>query len=181
MNHTLVHSVPNCKKHTHIWFSELNISQQDSNLSHVKEGWYSTQSSLPKFSSQNPALTPLSSFLKMGFRIISLVLRQKVTFIIYSFFFPQARGQIRAPSASLRHSHCYHRIWAVSATYTIAHSKARSLTQWVGPGIEPATSWILVGFITTEPQWELLHNSFLKVAPISSCVSAKTKREGFPS
>ena len=28
------------------------------------------------------------------------------------------------------------------------------------PGIEPASSWIPVGFITTEPQWELL-NQFL--------------------
>ena len=24
------------------------------------------------------------------------------------------------------------------------------------PGIEPETSWLLVGFITAEPQWELL-------------------------
>jgi len=26
----------------------------------------------------------------------------------------------------------------------------------VGPGIEPETSWILVRFVTAEPQWELL-------------------------
>ena len=25
----------------------------------------------------------------------------------------------------------------------------------VGPGVEPASSWILVGFITAEPQWKL--------------------------
>ena len=38
--------------------------------------------------------------------------------------------------------------------YTTAHGKARSLTYWVGPGIQPASSWILVGFVTTEPQWK---------------------------
>ena len=41
------------------------------------------------------------------------------------------------------------------ATYTIAHGNARSLTQWARPGIETASSWILGGFVTTEPHWEL--------------------------
>ena len=40
--------------------------------------------------------------------------------------------------------------------YTTAHSNARSLTHWARPGIKPASSWILVGFITTKPLWELL-------------------------
>ena len=38
-------------------------------------------------------------------------------------------------------------IWAVSATYTTAHGNARSFTHWARPGIEPATSWFLVGFV----------------------------------
>ena len=38
-------------------------------------------------------------------------------------------------------------IWGVFVTYTTAQSKARSLTHWVRPGIEPTASWILVGFI----------------------------------
>ena len=46
-------------------------------------------------------------------------------------------------------------IWDISATYTTAHSNAESLTHWVGPGIEPAPSWILVRFIINEPQQEL--------------------------
>ena len=33
----------------------------------------------------------------------------------------------------------------------------RSLTHWTRPGIEPASSWILVGFLTAKPQWELLN------------------------
>ena len=38
-------------------------------------------------------------------------------------------------------------IWATSATYTTAHGNTGSLTHWVSPGIEPATSWILVRFM----------------------------------
>ena len=48
-----------------------------------------------------------------------------------------------------------HRIQAVSATYTTAHDNAISLTHSERPGIEPASSWIVVGFVTAEPQWEL--------------------------
>ena len=38
-------------------------------------------------------------------------------------------------------------IWAVSATYTAAHSNTQSLTHWGRPGIEPATSWMLDTFL----------------------------------
>ena len=38
-------------------------------------------------------------------------------------------------------------IRATSATYTTAHGNAGSLTHWARPGIEPATSWFLVGFV----------------------------------
>ena len=37
---------------------------------------------------------------------------------------------------------------ASSVTYTTAHSSTGFLTHWVGPGIEPASSQILVGFLT---------------------------------
>ena len=33
-------------------------------------------------------------------------------------------------------------IWAVSVTYTTAHSNTGSLTHWVRPGFEPVSSWI---------------------------------------
>ena len=46
-------------------------------------------------------------------------------------------------------------IWARSAAYTTAQSKAGPLTHGAGLGIEPASSWILVRFISTEPRWEL--------------------------
>ena len=50
-----------------------------------------------------------------------------------------------------------HQIWATPVTHTTAHGNARSLTYWVRPGIEPVSSWMLVGLVTTEPEpwWEL--------------------------
>ena len=47
------------------------------------------------------------------------------------------------------------RIQAISASYTTAQGNARYLTHWARPGIEPASSWILVGFVASEPQREL--------------------------
>ena len=51
-------------------------------------------------------------------------------------------------------------IRTTSAACTEAHGNARSLTHWAGPGIKHASSWILVKFITTEPQWKLHSNDF---------------------
>ena len=49
--------------------------------------------------------------------------------------------------------------------YTTAYNNTRSLTHWVSPGIEPVSSWILVGFITTEPWQELPKFCFLSIDP----------------
>ena len=38
-------------------------------------------------------------------------------------------------------------IWAISVTYTTAPGNAKSSTHWVRPGIEPASSWVLVRFV----------------------------------
>ena len=46
-------------------------------------------------------------------------------------------------------------------TYTTPHSNAGSLTHRARPGIKPASSWILVGFLTAEPQWELPTRNYL--------------------
>ena len=66
----------------------------------------------------------------------------------------QARGQIGIAAAGLWHSHNNNeRIQATgSVTYTAARGNAGSLTHWVRPRIEPASSWILVGFGSTELQ-----------------------------
>ena len=63
----------------------------------------------------------------------------------------QTRGWVGAVAAS----HSNEGFWGSSATYTTAHGNARSLTQCMRPGIEPTSSWILIGFITAEPQQEL--------------------------
>ena len=41
--------------------------------------------------------------------------------------------------------------------YTAVHGSARLPIHWVGPGLEPPSSWILVLFVTVEPQWEFLN------------------------
>ena len=43
----------------------------------------------------------------------------------------------------------------LSCICTIAHCNTGSLTHWVGPGIEPMSSWMLVRLISTVPWWEL--------------------------
>ena len=65
----------------------------------------------------------------------------------------QARGSNRSYSCQPMPQQL--RFQGVSETYTTAHSNAGSLTHWMRPGIEPVSSWIPVGFITTEPWWEL--------------------------
>ena len=45
----------------------------------------------------------------------------------------------------------------MSATYTTAHSNTGSLAHWARPGIEPASSWIVIRFVSTEPRWERLY------------------------
>ena len=47
------------------------------------------------------------------------------------------------------------RIRAASATYTVAHGNTGFLNHRARPEIEPPPSWILVGFISAGPQWEL--------------------------
>ena len=60
--------------------------------------------------------------------------------------------------------------WAASATYTTAHSNARSLTHWATPGIEPEASWFLVRFVSAVPWWELpsAYNFLNESCPFSS-------------
>ena len=45
--------------------------------------------------------------------------------------------------------------------HTAARGNVRSLTHWARPGIEPTSSWILVGLITVEPQRELHMSGYI--------------------
>ena len=60
-----------------------------------------------------------------------------------------ARGLIGATAAGLHHNHS--NIGSeprLRATYTTAPGNTRSLTHRARPGIEPATSWFLAGFVS---------------------------------
>ena len=43
----------------------------------------------------------------------------------------------------------------VSDLYTTTHGNAGTLIHWVRPGIEPASSWIVVRFVSAASQWEV--------------------------
>ena len=64
----------------------------------------------------------------------------------------QVRGQIWAAAASPhhRHSNAESKLHLLMAAHGIADAG-----HWARPRIEPESSWILVGFVTIEPQWEL--------------------------
>ena len=66
------------------------------------------------------------------------------------------RGQIGAAAASLCHSHSNARSEPHLQTLTQLVATPDPLTHWARPGIEPASSWILVGFLTC---WAATGNS----------------------
>ena len=63
-------------------------------------------------------------------------------------------------------------IRVVSATHTTSHSNAGSLTHRAGPGIEPTTSWFIVGFVSAAPQQELPVLRQLPSSPAPQCLSS---------
>ena len=87
-----------------------------------------------------------------------------ILFIYFFFLGPHSRHMevsrlgvksgARAAGLPHNHSNSGSRLH-LRSTYTTAHGNARCLTHWVRPGIEPTSSWILIGFVSTVPQWEL--------------------------
>ena len=93
-------------------------------------------------------------------------------FLSFFFFFPclfsatptafggfQARGPISYSCRPMPQPQQL-RIWAVSSTYTTADGNARSLTHWAR-NWEPASSWILVRFVSAAPRRKLPLQVFL--------------------
>ena len=68
----------------------------------------------------------------------------------------QARGRIIVIATGLCHSHSSagSKLHLWPTPQPTAHSNTRFLTHWARPGIKP-TTWLLVRFISTAPQWEL--------------------------
>ena len=77
----------------------------------------------------------------------------------------QARGQIRAVAAHLYHSHSS--VGSKPHLLPIPQLQQRRIINPVRPGIEPASSWILAGFVIAEPQQELLDGSNLTLQTAS--------------
>ena len=81
-----------------------------------------------------------------------------------------ARGRIRATTASLHHSHSN-----VGSELHLqlqhSHGNGGSPTRCAKPGIEPASSWLLAGFVSTAPQQELQHITLELAFPIPSSTS----------
>ena len=67
----------------------------------------------------------------------------------------QARGRIEAAATTLRHSHSNARsepnLWPIAQFTAMLDPYPLSEAR-----MEPTFLWILVGFVTAEPQWELL-------------------------
>ena len=76
----------------------------------------------------------------------------------------QARGQIGAVAAGRCHSHSNagSELCLGSGTYPTTHSNAGSLTHWVRPGIECASSWILVWLVNCWAVMGTPSQTFLK-------------------
>ena len=76
----------------------------------------------------------------------------------------QARGPIGAIATSLCHSHSN---VDLSHVFNLHHSSQqhRSITHWVRPGIEPASSWILVQFVNHRAMTGTSGTKFLSLYP----------------
>ena len=73
-----------------------------------------------------------------------------------------ARGWIRAIAAGLYHSHSNNGSEPYLQPTPELTAMTDPLTHWARPEIKPASSRILVGFVTAEPWWELhKHTTFL--------------------
>ena len=92
--------------------------------------------------------------------------KTKVNFFFFKFFSffkpappaPYGGSQARGSNWSCSCQPTALRIQAASVTYTMAHGNTRPLTHPARPGIEPASSWILVRFVSTEPWLEVPKN-----------------------
>ena len=65
----------------------------------------------------------------------------------------QARGSNWSWSCCCQPTQC--RIWGMPLTHITVLGNARYLSRWLRPGIQPASPWILVRFLTAAPWWEL--------------------------
>ena len=74
--------------------------------------------------------------------------------VIFFFFLGTHLRHMEFPRLGVESELQQHQIQGTSVTYTTAPDNAGSPTHWAKPGMEPASSWIIVRFVTAEPQWK---------------------------
>ena len=131
------------ERHSGLVFSETTLwisilSSRCFHFSRFSQAW--------KDSKYIPFLTGKKTWIYLIFFFFCLF---RATHMTYGS--SQARDWIWAAVAGLHHSHSKIGFY-LSPVCDLHHSS----WHWVGPGIKPASSWILIGFITAEPQWEYL-------------------------
>ena len=111
------------------------------------------------------SLLPLWSSLKCSLLGYGPHFAPNKTFMLFFFFFLSSHLQhIEVPRLGVKLEQQLMAYTPATAMQDPSHicnslhsSRQRhSSTHWGGPGIEPSSSWILLRFITTKPQWELL-------------------------
>ena len=87
-----------------------------------------------------------------------------VSWVMPSMLYLKSRHHMYGYAFHVVFKSCHHwstpqpqpyQIWAVSVTHTTSQGNAGSLNHRAKLGIEPASSWMLVRFVSTESQWEL--------------------------
>ena len=88
-------------------------------------------------------------FLEFYWRVVDLQCYVKRSFLFLGYFSGPQLRHVAVPGLGTE-------LDLQLLAYTTAHGSTGFLTHWVRPGMELASSWVLVGFVTTEPQRELL-------------------------
>ena len=108
----------------------------------------------------HPGLNGVDSFLPFSLSLSLFLLSCLFMATPAAYRGSQARGLIGAIATGLRHSHSNAVVRAASATYTTAHGNVGSLTHGAKPGVKPASSWILVRFVSAVPGQECQVSGF---------------------
>ena len=111
--------------------------------------WSSSVSQSFKFSNNSPVLVILVCCISVG-KTLNFAPGNSIQnqFFLFVFLCVCLFLHFRSAPVAYGSSQAVGPIRAVAAGYTTAHGNTGYLTHWARPGIEPASSWILVGFIT---------------------------------
>ena len=87
---------------------------------------------------------------------LNLLIVMNITILFIYFCFSGTHlWHMEDPRLEATDSLCHSHSNAGSETHLQPTPQLTAITRWRRPGVEPTSSWILVRFITSEPQWEL--------------------------